>query len=79
MSIPNSEFHHGLIGLAVGLGGALVIGRLLPDYFLIRTPVNDPVILVGVSGLITFTMLAATFFPARRAALLDPIPALRHE
>jgi hypothetical protein len=30
------EFGRLAAGLAVGLGGALLVGRLLPDYFLIR-------------------------------------------
>src|SRR5262249_16978230 len=70
--VVRREFVRLALGLPVGLGGALLVGRLLPDYFLIRTPVNDPIMLGAVSGLIIFTMLAATLFPARRAAHLDP-------
>jgi len=74
--VMRREFGRLAAGLAVGLGGALLVGRLLPDYFLIRTPVNDPIALGAVSVVIIITMLAATFFPARRAARSL---ALRHE
>jgi predicted permease len=65
-------------GLVVGLGGALVIGRLLRS-FLMQTSPDDPATLVSVAAVLAAVALAASFWPARRAARLDPVRALRYE
>jgi ABC-type antimicrobial peptide transport system permease subunit len=66
------------IGLALGLGGAFGVGRLLQS-LLVQTGASDPVTLVGITALLTIVSLAACFWPARRATRLDPIHALRYE
>jgi ABC-type antimicrobial peptide transport system permease subunit len=66
------------IGLSLGLAGALGVGRLLRSY-LIQTSPTDPMTLVGIAILLTAVSSAACFFPARRAARLDPVAALRCE
>jgi ABC-type lipoprotein release transport system permease subunit len=40
-------------------------------------PAADPVALAGAVVLLTVSALAATYLPARRASLIDPIRALR--
>jgi predicted permease len=66
------------IGIALGLGGAFGVGRLLQS-LLVQTGASDPVTLVGITALLTIVSLAACFWPARRATRLDPIHALRYE
>jgi putative ABC transport system permease protein len=66
------------IGLGVGLAGALGMGRLLRS-FLIDTSPTDPMTLVGIAVLLTVVSTAACVFPARRAARLDPVAALRYD
>ena len=65
-------------GLVAGLGGALVIGRLLQS-FLMQTSAADPATLVSIAILLVAVALAACFWPARRATRLDPVTALRYE
>jgi putative ABC transport system permease protein len=64
----------GLLGIGLGLGlSSVVCGALeLPTII----PLWSPLVAFGVSVLIG---LASGSYPARRAALLDPIEALRHE
>jgi predicted permease len=66
------------VGLAIGLGGALGVGRLLQS-MLVQTSATDPVTLVSVAGLLVVVSTAACFWPVRRATRLDPVVALRHE
>ena len=66
------------VGIGVGLAGALAIGRLL-QRFLIQTSPTDPTILAGIAVLLAAVSFAAAFFPARRAARVDPLAALRYE
>jgi predicted permease len=66
------------LGISIGLAGALAVGRLL-QRFLIQTSPTDPSILVGIAVLLTAVSFAAAFFPARRAAGLDPLAALRYD
>jgi putative ABC transport system permease protein len=64
------------VGLALGLAGALALTRLLAS-FLFGVTATDPWTFLAVSaGLIAVT-LAACYLPARRAAQLDPLAALR--
>ena len=65
-------------GLAFGLWGALTVGRLF-EAWLADTPPNDPVTQVAVAILLGGVSVAACVWPARRAARLDPVAALRHE
>ena len=55
-----------------GLAG----GRLLRS-FLYQVSPHDPVILLGVAGILALVGLGAIWIPARRAAAVDPATALR--
>jgi len=67
-----------LIGLAAGVAGSAGLTRLLSGLLYDVRPL-DPVVLGGVSLLLTAVALLASYFPARRAARIDPIAALRCE
>jgi ABC-type antimicrobial peptide transport system permease subunit len=66
------------VGIAVGLAAALGLTRLVKAMLFGVTP-NDPVALVGGMALLFGVAFAATWVPARRAASVQPMEALRHE
>jgi putative ABC transport system permease protein len=66
------------IGIALGLAGALVVSRILAS-LLFGVSVADSLIYAGVSILLILVALAACYIPARRAAAVDPMIALRYE
>ena len=66
------------IGFAVGIWGALTVGRLL-ETWLVETPPTDPFTQLAVAVLLGGVSAVACLWPARRAARLDPLVALRHE
>ncbi|MEJ2701829.1 MAG: ABC transporter permease [Sedimentisphaerales bacterium] len=67
-----------LIGLVVGIAGAVALTRVLSSFLFDVTP-TDPVTLVLVSCVLMTVALLASYFPARRAAKIDPMEALRYE
>jgi len=67
-----------LVGLAAGVPVALALGRLLPSMLFDLKP-SDPVTVVGAVVILAGTALTAAYLPARRAAGVDPMAALRHE
>jgi putative ABC transport system permease protein len=67
-----------LIGIAAGLAGAFALTRVLRS-LLFEVSTTDPVIFTTVPLLLCAVALAATYLPARRAANVDPIVALRYE
>jgi putative ABC transport system permease protein len=66
------------IGVVTGLAGASVLTRVLSSLLYDVTPTDLPT-LVCVSLLLTGIALAASYIPARRAARIDPMVALRCE
>jgi predicted permease len=66
------------IGVIAGLGIAVAMGRLIAS-MLYGLKSYDPITLGGAALLLVFIALAASWIPARRAANVDPIKALRHE
>lgn len=73
---------HGLTpviaGLAVGMGGALVATRSIGG-LLFGVPSTDPATYGAVAGMLLLAGLLACWIPARRAARIDPLEALRQE
>jgi putative ABC transport system permease protein len=67
-----------LAGLIVGLAGAFFFTRLLKN-MLFEISATDPVSYGGVALLLLVVALLASWLPARRAAKVDPIVALRCE
>jgi putative ABC transport system permease protein len=67
-----------LPGIAVGLVGALAITRLLGSLLYEIKP-SDPWTLAAVSGVLIMVAMFAAYVPARRAATVDPLTALRYE
>jgi putative ABC transport system permease protein len=65
-------------GIAIGVGGALVLTRAIASLLFEVSP-TDPVVFTGVPLLLVFVALAACFVPARRASRVDPMVALRCE
>jgi ABC-type antimicrobial peptide transport system permease subunit len=66
------------IGIAIGLAGSFMTTRLLSQQIWSISPL-DPVTFIGVSGILLLAGLQACLWPARRAARIDPIGALRQE
>jgi putative ABC transport system permease protein len=65
-------------GITIGLVGALSVTRLLRTLLFGVSPF-DPASFIGVSLLLTTIALVASYVPARRAARVDPVEALRYE
>jgi putative ABC transport system permease protein len=66
------------IGDGIGVIASLAITRLLGS-LLFGISATDPFTLASVVLLLTLVALAASYIPARRAARVDPMVALRHE
>lgn len=67
-----------LIGLAIGLVGAFAGTRIIRSLLHDVSPI-DPVTFVCVSLLLAGVAMLASYIPARRAAKIDPMEALRYE
>jgi putative ABC transport system permease protein len=67
-----------LIGALLGLGGALALTRLLKTLLFGVKP-GDPLTLVAVSALLIAVAFLASYIPARQAAKVDPMVALKHD
>jgi putative ABC transport system permease protein len=66
------------LGLVVGLAGAVAVTRLL-GALLFDVGARDPLTLAGVALVLALFSLIACWLPARRAARVDPVVALRVE
>jgi putative ABC transport system permease protein len=64
------------IGVALGLGGALLSGRLLESFLFGVTSRDVPTLATVCLGVMAVTVLAS-YWPARRAATIEPLTALR--
>lgn len=65
-------------GVALGLGGSWAVSRLL-GRFLFRVEPTDPTTFAAVAALLLLVAAIASYVPARRAASVDPVRALRAE
>jgi putative ABC transport system permease protein len=67
-----------LIGLVIGLASAYALTSAVKS-LLFQVAPNDPVTFFSVAAVLAFAALAACYIPARRAAQVDPLRALRAE
>ena len=67
-----------LVGVACGLGAAAALTRVMTA-LLFHTDAVDPVTFAGTALLFILVAALASYIPARRAARVEPMTALRHE
>src|SRR5437879_9455207 len=67
-----------VIGLVIGIVAAFALGRLI-WWQLFEVSAYNPALLGGATVLLAAIALLACVLPARRAALVDPVQALRTE
>ncbi len=67
-----------LLGVAIGIAGALGLTRFLSGLLYGVKP-GDPLTLIAVTALLIAVALLASYIPARQAAKVDPMLALRHD
>jgi putative ABC transport system permease protein len=76
--IVNQGMRPVLIGVGIGIIAAFGLGRLIASQ-LYQVSAHNPALLAGATVLLAAVALIACLLPARRAALIDPVQALRTE
>jgi putative ABC transport system permease protein len=67
-----------IVGIVIGVAGAIALTRLMHS-LLFNTSATDPYIFVAIAVLLSVAAFLACYIPARRAARVDPLTALRYE
>jgi predicted permease len=67
-----------LAGVAIGIAAGLVLTQLM-THLLFGVTAHDPLTFVVVASILILVALIACYVPARRATLVDPVVAIRHE
>ena len=74
--LPTLRF--ALPGAAAGFVGALLLGRTM-QAALYETSLLDPGVVAGATAVLTAAVIAASYFPVRRALAVNPVDVLRSE
>ncbi len=76
--IVNQGMRPVIFGLVLGLAAALALGRLIASQ-LYQTSAHNPLLLAATMSILGVAALLACVLPAHRAAMVDPVQALRSE